>query len=727
MNKSRISISVLIIVLFSNFHLSATTSGNFQGSQVVTKITGNETVTKQVRPTDDTYVYGRGTAENGIIRGLTDMNFLKTYFNTSRSWAYETYLKFDLSELNPNADLTDKVVLKLYGADDNGNNHTIQLFDMSGTVWDEDNLNYTTIAATGSKTLITSITANMATAQWHSWDITNYIKGKLTSGTKVITLMLCDNVTLKKADGTTNVIVSFHSKENVSGNAPVLEVTEKNFADLLLSEIKIDGAVLAGFQSTKYSYTVLLPSKQTAIPSITATAANAGASVAVIPATSLTGTVAQRTTTIRVTLNDRLLEYLVVFEKAQVNNSTKLNNITVDGQQLDFFEKDKRNYLCYLPYTQNPSQNPVIGYEAENPDQQITVIPAANLSGNQSQRTAIVRVRSSDETSTADYTIVYQIIPEMDLFLFIGQSNMAGRGYMNESFGDMNPISNTYLLTPGLSWEVASNPLNKYSSIRKELSMQRISPAYGFALNVQGKIPNPVGFIVNAQGGSSMAMWTRGSAEGLYEKSVLRAKEAQKWGRIKAILWHQGESNSSSSAVSAYPAQFKAMIDNFKVELNEPNLYVVAGELAYWRGGGTGSTAFNTMIRTISTFLPNSDYVSAEGLTPLIDATDPHFDRASNIELGKRYAEKVIEKLYTPTSNVVPEAASAKVRTAKKKVIVEALNSETTLAIYDVTGKRVVHHRIAVGSDHEASLPEGVYVVVLHNEQGTFRTKVLIP
>lgn len=655
-----ISFSFLLMVCFSCFHLPAMSSGNMLAS---------ETITKQVRPTDDTYVYGRGTAENGIIRGLDDMNFLKSYYNNSRSYAYETYLKFDLSELNTNAELTDRVLLKMYGADNNGNEHTIKLFDMSGTVWDEDNLNFNNITTTGNKVLITSITDNMATEKWYSWDITDYVKNKINAGIKVICLMLCDNATLKKSDGTTNVIVSFHSKENPSGNAPILEVTEKNYADLLLSEIKMDGEALSGFQSTKYGYTVALPAKQILIPQITATAVNTNTSVTVIPATSLTGTLDQRTTTIRVTLNERILEYQVIFEKLELNNSTKLNNIKIDGLQLDFFDKDKRNYNYYLPYTHNPAENPVITIDAENPNQQITIIPATDLLGNEDQRTGIIQIISGDETNTMDYKIVYQILPELDLFLCIGQSNMAGRGYMIEAAGDLNPIDNSYLLTPELNWEIASNPLNKYSSIRKGLSVQRISPAYGFALNMQGKTTNPIGLIVNALGGSSMAQWTKGSIDGLYEKTLVRAKEAQKWGKIKAILWHQGESNSGSTAVAAYPNQFKAMIDNFKTELNEPNLYVVAGELAYWRGGGTGSTAFNDMIRTISTFIPNSDYVSAEGLTPLIDATDPHLDRESNIELGKRYAQKIEEKLHGTTSNIVPDtnASSAKIHTGKKK------------------------------------------------------------
>lgn len=718
---------MFIFVLLSSFHLPAQASGNIRKANTTVLQTATNVVTKQVRPTDDTYVYGRGTAENGIIRGLDDMNFLRTYFNSNRAWAYETYLKFDLSDLNSNPDMIDRVVLKLYGNDDNGDTHTINLFDMSGTVWDEDNLNYTNIAATGSKTLITSITANMTTAQWYSWDITAYVKSKVNASTKVIALMLCDNVVMKKANGTTNVLVSFHSKENASGNAPVLEVSEKSFADLLLSDIKMNGVSLPDFQSTKYSYTVKLSATTIQIPVITATAANVAATVSVVSATSLTGTLAERTTKVRVSLNGQILEYQVVFEKAQLNNSTTLNSIKVNGLELDFFNKNTRNYNCYLPYTQSATQNPLLSFDAENPDQQISIVPAVNLAGTQSQRTAIVRVTSGDATATNEYRIVYEILPELDLYLLIGQSNMAGRGYINEALGDLNPINNTYLLTPGLSWEVASNPLNKYSSIRKELSMQRISPAYGFATEVLGKTTNPVGLIVNAQGGSSMAMWTKGSAEGLYEKSLLRAKEAQKWGKIKAILWHQGESNSGSSSVTAYPAQLKAMVDNFRSELNEPNLYFVAGELAYWRGGGTASNAFNNMIRTISTFIPNSDYVSAEGLTPLIDASDPHFDRASNIELGKRYASKVLEKIYSPTSVKNKEVNKGlRILNIKKKVVVETDFSNYTLSVHDTTGRLMHRHQSVSNNNYEVELKAGVYIVNVYSAEGHFSQKLLL-
>jgi hypothetical protein len=85
------------------------------------------------------------------------------------------------------------------------------------------------------------------------------------------------------------------------------------------------------------------------------------------------------------------------------------------------------------------------------------------------------------------------------------------------------------------------------------------------------------------------------------------------------------------------------MVTNFRTDLGNPKVLFVAGELAYWR---KESTSFNMMIRTISTNIPNSTWVSAEGLTPLISTTDPHFDASSQLLLGERYAEKVLQVCY---------------------------------------------------------------------------------
>lgn len=234
-------------------------------------------------------------------------------------------------------------------------------------------------------------------------------------------------------------------------------------------------------------------------------------------------------------------------------------------------------------------------------------------------------------------------IPKLDIFIAIGQSNMAGRGYLTEEY--MGPVDSVYLLTSTGDIEVASNPMNKYSSIRKDMSVQRMSPSYSFAKKIRDEAGVAVGIMQNARGATTINQWAKGSAEGYYEEAVRRALQMKRFGEIKGIIWHQGEGDSGAG-VTEYPTKLRALVDNLRADLNLPDLYFIAGELASWRSGGTGSTAFNNMIQTISSFVPNSDYISSVGTTPLIDVSDPHFDQESNIILGERYAIKMLKHVY---------------------------------------------------------------------------------
>jgi hypothetical protein len=73
-------------------------------------------------------------------------------------------------------------------------------------------------------------------------------------------------------------------------------------------------------------------------------------------------------------------------------------------------------------------------------------------------------------------------IPQnLNIYLVIGQSNMAGRTAIREE--DNVSIEHCFLFTNDgkTPWVVATNPLNKYSSVRKDMKMQRLSPAFAFA------------------------------------------------------------------------------------------------------------------------------------------------------------------------------------------------------------------------------------------------------
>ena len=47
------------------------------------------------------------------------------------------------------------------------------------------------------------------------------------------------------------------------------------------------------------------------------------------------------------------------------------------------------------------------------------------------------------------------------------------------------------------------------------------------------------------------------------------------------------------------------------------------------------------MLRSLR--IPHTACVSAEGLAPMKDETDPHFSAASQRELGRRYAEALLK------------------------------------------------------------------------------------
>lgn len=237
---------------------------------------------------------------------------------------------------------------------------------------------------------------------------------------------------------------------------------------------------------------------------------------------------------------------------------------------------------------------------------------------------------------------------EYDVFLLIGQSNMAGRGYMID--GDKDIIDKrVFILNDKGEIVPATNPLNQYSSIRKDMSMQRINPGFSFSKKIAKKTGRKILLVVNARGGTSIGQWSKGEGgEGYYEEAVRRTKQAMQYGTLKAILWHQGCANSRNA--DTYMNSLSALVHNLRTDLNA-DVPFIAGELGRWR---SRVDAFNTMIQTISEHIPSSDWVSTEGCVPIVtkrsngepDLKDPHFDRNSQIILGERYADKVLKMCY---------------------------------------------------------------------------------
>ncbi len=223
---------------------------------------------------------------------------------------------------------------------------------------------------------------------------------------------------------------------------------------------------------------------------------------------------------------------------------------------------------------------------------------------------------------------------------------MAGRGKLLKA-DTLHNIKGVWLLNDKDKPEPARNPLNRYSTIRKGYKMQQMSPGYGFATKIHAKTGRKILLVHNARGGTRVGWWQPNSDHAepnYYNEAVRRTKRAMRYGTLRAILWHQGCGDSSEQNRVLYMERLQSLAAALRKDLNAPDVPFIVGELAYWR-----YEEMNKIIRTVAEHIPNSDYVSAEGCGMLKDERDPHFDRAGQLLLGSRYADKILSIVYSRT------------------------------------------------------------------------------
>ncbi len=230
-------------------------------------------------------------------------------------------------------------------------------------------------------------------------------------------------------------------------------------------------------------------------------------------------------------------------------------------------------------------------------------------------------------------------LPDMDIFLAFGQSNMAGRAPIEPSVA--GTLDNVQLLAVGNNWVDASNPMNIYSTIRGAASMQRVGPSYSFAKAMASHTGRTIGMVVNARGGTAIQEFIPGGL--YYNDNIARIQQAKPFGTIKGIIWHQGESNNGDDL---YLYRLDTLVTKYRETIGE-KVFFVAGELGGWNSDG-GSTPkyrrFNERIPGMLTVVDHADYVLNTSLTHIGDHT--HFNLPSQILLGQRYAKKMLAVVY---------------------------------------------------------------------------------
>ncbi len=224
-----------------------------------------------------------------------------------------------------------------------------------------------------------------------------------------------------------------------------------------------------------------------------------------------------------------------------------------------------------------------------------------------------------------------------DIFLCIGQSNMAGRAPIEQQ--DKPAVDNTVLLDGSGNWVPATNPLNRFASTGYELG-----PGYTFATTLAAKYPNKkFGLVVHAKGQTSIDQWSKTCESCLLPTAIRRMHQAlsDPNNRFVGIIWHQGESDKDS--YSTYISKMKAFVQTWRNEFNVPTLPFIVGQVEQWNDKFEN---INNVLLTVPDHIPYTDCVSSEGLTTTSDIPGPHFDSPSQRLLGQRYANAMIPLAY---------------------------------------------------------------------------------
>ncbi|MEO7456428.1 MAG: sialate O-acetylesterase [Gemmatimonadaceae bacterium] len=224
----------------------------------------------------------------------------------------------------------------------------------------------------------------------------------------------------------------------------------------------------------------------------------------------------------------------------------------------------------------------------------------------------------------------------LQLFLLAGQSNMAGRGAVEDQDRIIYP--RLFMLDRALAWVPAVDPVH----FDKAIAGVGPGRAFGIAL-VARDSSTRIGLVPVAVGGSPISTWEPGvlyAATGThpYDDAIVRARAAMATGDLKAILWHQGESDANATDAPRYAERLRALIARFRADLGMPDLPFIIGELGRFdsKPWDAPREAIDSVHRLMPSLVPNTAYVSSAGLKDKGDAT--HFTAEGARELGARYA-----------------------------------------------------------------------------------------
>lgn len=262
----------------------------------------------------------------------------------------------------------------------------------------------------------------------------------------------------------------------------------------------------------------------------------------------------------------------------------------------------------------------------------------------------IVLACGSLKPATADH---------FDCYLLAGQSNMDGRG-LNSDLTETQQqavkdaiifYSNPPLATT--NWEPLKPGYSRPPKFKDQLPSPKFGPEIGFVTEMQQTRPNQKIAIIKAtRGGTNLRSdWQPGTptdsqSQGrCYQNLIQTINTATEklvsdghTYTIRAMLWHQGESDANADP-KTHQQRLTNLIARVRSDCSSPELPVILGQVA----DNGKRDKVRTAIQATAADVDHVGFVAVEGLTTWDEGT--HFDAASQLLLGQRFASETIQML----------------------------------------------------------------------------------
>ncbi len=257
----------------------------------------------------------------------------------------------------------------------------------------------------------------------------------------------------------------------------------------------------------------------------------------------------------------------------------------------------------------------------------------------------------------------------LDCWVLAGQSNMEGLGVQADS---LPPDDRVWSFSSAGNWEVAQDPLHKlwesFTPCHNDIIRPSLTPeeadmpdeelakrffregnggglgvAFGQAL--AAATGRPLGLIPAAHGGTSLEQWNpHNKDQGVHSLyGAMLERIARSGGRLRGILWYQGESDANAEWAPSYLDRMTAWVGAARADTGIADLPVLVVQIGCYVVPDQSSTQWWDLVREALRRLP--EQVPHIAVTTALDLglTDCiHLNTPGLYRLGRRLARQAL-------------------------------------------------------------------------------------